>query len=434
MDILRRGWYINHSGVSGTSRRMGSDVTKIVAKEGESNAVIFTTCNKNYETRYPMSGFMRHDRRARFLLLAVYLLVHVTACVSTTQEPVTFSTAADLAVNEVPLCGNLGLANDEKVYILDADENQVLLTVYSDYLPGDAYYRSEGYSSYSKKIIVYNWTAGEIAAEYELRTDAFCTDGILADDGFLCVFLEPGGEDLYSAKIVHITFDLQAETIFACQTYNIAYHVPEIISLKDGAFAFTYYHAGENTFGIQAGSLAGGIAPVYTASDADEFIGTELSGNGAQFLYYVYRNGKPSLLVGDQSSVLSTLTLEDSQSMHSFCLTGEYVVAALQDQSKAALKDEVCLFDFSGELLLRQPYDVLFRMKFDKSGGIFAIDMKYNAYSILFQPGMDDAAISRRKLDVPNESAIFYPINRQSCLISSGSSQPRLLEVSAQNR
>ncbi len=49
MDILRRGWYINHSGVSGTSRRMGSDVTKIVAKEGESNAVIFTTCNKNYE-------------------------------------------------------------------------------------------------------------------------------------------------------------------------------------------------------------------------------------------------------------------------------------------------------------------------------------------------------------------------------------------------
>ena len=46
------------------------------------------------------------------------------------------------------------------------------------------------------------------------------------------------------------------------------------------------------------------------------------------------------------------LTLEDSQSMHSFCLTGEYVVAALQDQSKAALKDEVCLFDFSGELPL----------------------------------------------------------------------------------
>lgn len=381
-----------------------------------------------------MSGFLKHNRRARFLLLAVYLLVHVTACVSATQEPVTFSTAANLSVNEVPLCGSLDLANDEKVYILDANENQVLLTVYSDYLPGDAYYRCEGYSSYSKKIIVYNWTAGEIAAEYELHTDAFCTDGILADDGFLCVFLEPAGADRYLSKIVHIASDLQAEPIFACQTDNIAYHVPEIISLEDGAFAFTYYHAGENTFGIQAGSLAGGIAPVYTASDTDEFIGTELSGNGSQFLYYVYRSGKPSLLVGDQSSILSTLTLEDSQSMHSFCLTGEYVVAALQDQSKAALKDEVCLFDLSGELLLRQPYDVLFRMKFDKSEGIFAIDMKYNAYSILFQPGADGAGIVRRKLDIPNESAIFYPISRQSCLIGCGSSQPLLLEVNAQNQ
>lgn len=124
-------------------------------------------------------------------LATVFLLLCFVGCSNQGEEGATFSTATDFVVEETELLDNFSLTSDESITIYDAVGDKVLLGTYSDRQPDDPYYSEVGYSSFSKQLFIYNWINESILHELTIPANSLCTNGILTEQGAVCVAVEP---------------------------------------------------------------------------------------------------------------------------------------------------------------------------------------------------------------------------------------------------
>jgi hypothetical protein len=344
----------------------------------------------------------------------------------------TFSENSNLLVEEVnPITDNLTLSESQNFAVLDAIDDKILVTIYTDYPVDSAYYNEVGYSSYSSRVFIYDLTSGSIVDELEISSNELCTDGSLTDNGMLCTLLKMSETGSYQAKVIYQTTNSQPVVVYSCDIPNVSYYLPKSIAFNDGTLAFSYVDPGKKEFGVQVTSSDGNTVPVYTSSKIEDFIGTEINGNGAQFIYYMFMDDTPTLLIGTTESAISIIPLESSQSMHSFCLADNYIFVSLQTKADQSIKDEVLLLDLAGEILFRQEGGPYFNATYDKATGFFATDMKYNAYSII--PATNNGALSwnRKGINLPNDTVAFFPTSSSTCIVTCGDFQPKILQISA---
>lgn len=140
----------------------------------------------------------------------------------------TFSENSNLLVEEVnPITDNLTLSESQNFAVLDAIDDKILVTIYTDYPVDSAYYNEVGYSSYSSRVFIYDLTSGSIVDELEISSNELCTDGSLTDNGMLCTLLKMSETGSYQAKVIYQTTNSQPVVVYSCDIPNVSYYLPK---------------------------------------------------------------------------------------------------------------------------------------------------------------------------------------------------------------
>lgn len=366
------------------------------------------------------------------LLALAAILGCAAACSYYGSEEKAFSGDCAISTEKINVYETLQVGNDENAALLDAAGSKLLVVTYSDLQPGDDGFTEEGYSSFSKRVVVYDCAKKEIASEISLADGELCTGGLLMDNEVVCTIVtrDNGG---CRASVVRFNADSQPETLFTCAALNDSCYVPQFSRVGGDGFLFTYYDRENPAFGIYHVSGSGGFQELYASHNTDDFIGTEIKTNGDKFLYCAAIDGKPSLLIGGLESEPVAIPLESTQYLHAFGLSEEYVLVSLQerDEGSPSFKDILCVYDLSGNLLLSQPGGPLFGITGDMAGGLFATDMDYNVLSLTISQNAGEVGLNRRLLDLPEDSTLFYPVSPGTCLASSGAGKPSFVKISA---
>lgn len=160
----------------------------------------------------------------------------------------TFSENSNLLVEEVnPITDNLTLSEGQNFAVLDAIDDKILVTIYTDYPVDSAYYNEVGYSSYSSRVFIYDLTSGSIVDELEISSNELCTDGSLTDNGMLCTLLKMSETGSYQAKVIYQTTNSQPVVVYSCDIPNVSYYLPKSIAFNDGTLAFSYVDPGKKS-------------------------------------------------------------------------------------------------------------------------------------------------------------------------------------------
>lgn len=192
----------------------------------------------------------------------------------------TFSENSNLLVEEVnPITDNLTLSESQNFAVLDAIDDKILVTIYTDYPVDSAYYNEVGYSSYSSRVFIYDLTSGSIVDELEISSNELCTDGSLTDNGMLCTLLKMSETGSYQAKVIYQTTNSQPVVVYSCDIPNVSYYLPKSIAFNDGTLAFSYVDPGKKEFGVQVTSGDGNTVPVYTSSKIEDCNGVQREHN-----------------------------------------------------------------------------------------------------------------------------------------------------------
>ena len=383
----------------------------------------------------------RRPRLWAVLLGALLCAVVITACAVNPRETadtdgdpapetVTFSNASVFETREIPLPEHIALAEGEQLAVLDASGARVLAATYFDD-PSDS--REQGYSSRSGRLLICDWERETLLLECALSSEqsaVLCTDGVLADEGAVCTVVTGMGGADFSASLVRFGSDGSQTPLFTCLTPEVSYCVPEILSLDDGGILFSYYDEAGGSFGVQAVCEGSEPRPVYLSRRLEDFIGTELRGNGREFLYYARVDGQNSMILGDSASVRTVFPLGEERSMHAFGLTEEHIAVSLADHAQGR-ENYVCLFDFAGELLLEVRYGPYFQFIFDCDSGFFVTDMNYNAAIMTFPEEDGCLTLKKTAVELPHDAALFYPLSPNICLIASGGGTPQIFLMAA---
>lgn len=308
------------------------------------------------------------------------------------------------------------LEENDVLTILDAKDDSIFIEVYRDYPMDSPYFREVGYSSYTTRLFIYDWAKDSVIYECEVQEGDLCTDGVLLDgERWAYVVLQRQGTgSSYDVHIICENLEGGRNVVYTEPADGEAYYnIPELVSLAEGTFAFSYLRGEDpKDFGVCAVAQDLQVTKLYEPSSDARFIGTELRGNGTEFVYYVFEGGH-CLLLGNNRSEIARVCLEEDERMHSFCLLGDQICAFVGSNAPADKRtDEICTWDFDGNIRISQSANPIFRLASAGGNQAVGIDMSYQTWWISDRGD----SIQIQKLELPQESVMFYTMNEESVL------------------
>lgn len=309
------------------------------------------------------------------------------------------------------------LEEDDILTILDVRDDRIFVEIYRDYPYESPYFREVGYSSYTTHLFIYDWIIDSVVYECELPPGGLCTDGVLLDgEQWAYVVLDPQDAGMsYNIQVICENLETGQNVVYTSATNDSTdYYIPELIPLADQSFAFSYCDSqNPKDFGVCAVSPKLQVTKIYEPPSNARFIGTELRGNGSEFVYYVSEDNRMTLVVGDNHSEITKVYLEENTKMDSFFLLGNQIGAFVRrDIPGASPTDEVCTWGFDSNVRISQSASPLFRLAWAGGNQAIGLDMSYRTF------WMSDRgdSIQIEKLDIPQEDVMFYQMNEQNVL------------------
>lgn len=349
------------------------------------------------------------------------------------EDQVTFASASAFVLEAIPLWDQVALEEGESAAVLDASGTRVLVVTYSDYLPDDPALQELGGGLRSHRLLICDWESGEVVTEVSISQEptALCTDGVLLEDGAVCTILTGPDTDTPTASIVRFSGGGAQTSLFTCSGPDLTAHAPQLLPMEDGTLLFSCWDQPGQSFGVSALSPDGEVTAVYASQQMEEFFSMDLRGNGERFVYCVQADGRNTLILGDASSVLTSIPLEEGCFPYAFGLTEEYVVLSLQTGAAGAKENRMCLYDLTGALLLEQRNGPYFQLISDGGQALFMTDTNQNAAVLSFPEGESGLTLKKEGVELPNGAVTFCPLTAATCLAASGDGVPALYLITA---
>lgn len=311
-----------------------------------------------------------------------------------------------LICSEIPLYEALFLADGEKVMILDATSERLLINRYYDYHEGDALFREEGYGSYTSALEVFSVAEKAVVCSIRVPENAFSTDGVFLPDGsFAYVTVTPVKNGL-SSYTVEVYREGMSSMVDEGSCYETGFDAPEVVSLGDGCFAYSYHNSKTHEFGVNLVSARGDITPQLSMREeaSTEHLRTTLRGYGTEYLYYAAVDGKGTIWVGDSAGLTHRFSLPSTERVYEYCFLKDRILFTMEIKSSDGAEHCILIKDLDGNDLLRHPCEPLYRLETNGKDTVLGIDGSYAAHCIR----MTSQGVEVQKLDMPKAPVRFY--------------------------
>lgn len=322
------------------------------------------------------------------------------------QEAPSEKTSFDPICSEVPFYETLSLAEGEKVMILDATSERLLINRYFDYHEGDDLFREEGYGSYTSALEIFNVAEQAVVCSIRVAENAFCTDGaFLPDGGFAYVTVTPVKNEL-SDYTVEVYREGVSFTVDEGGCYETGFDAPEVVSLGGGCFAYSYHNSRTNEFGVNVVSARGDVTPQISLREgaSAKHLRTTLRGYGAAYLYYAAVDGKGTVWVGDSAALTHRFSLPSTERVYDYCFLEDRILFTIEEQASNGAEHCILMKDLDGNNLLRHPCETLYRLETNGKDTVLGIDGSYAPHSIR----VTSQGVEIQKLNLPKAPVRFY--------------------------
>lgn len=337
-------------------------------------------------------------------LLLLFLLCSCCACNAEENKP-TEQNLSEIKyeLNELPI-ETLNLQDGEELKVLDAMDGQLLLSRYSEYREEDSNYSELGYCAYTKSIDMYDISKGIIVYTINLPERQYVLDASFIErDVFACVTVATGRQ--YATDYHIFLYQGVMTEIASGLCFQSGYDAPEVVSLGNGKFAYSYHDCDTDNFGVNVCTTQGNIIKMIALkSNANtEHLGTSLSGNGSMFAYYAIADGKRVIYIGNSSKITHRITPPDSERIFGYSILNDKMLLTASVQDGKSEKYALLVKDFYGNTIASYPHQLLYRLESNDDNIVLGIDDNYSPHCVY----LSDSNINVQKIDAPTDSVCF---------------------------
>ncbi|MPM05592.1 hypothetical protein SDC9_51882 [bioreactor metagenome] len=343
----------------------------------------------------------------------------------------TLQTEKTADISEIPIYKSLQLNEEEKIEILDVTGGKLLLNIYQDYKEGDTYFREEGYSSVTNKIVVYDLETDNIVSTKIISDAGFCTDAIFVDDDVAYVVITPNNNNTLSEFKIIKTQGLNSQDITSGFCRATGFDDPRLVALDKETFAYSYSNPETKEFGVNVVSKNGTItSQIHLVDDGiTEHLRTTLYGNGSKYVYYAAVNKQGTIFIADKDHIINSFVLSQSERVYDYCFLNNSLFFTMEFVENGTSTKKIIIKDFNGNNIAETNCDAFYRLESNNIDTVMGIDGTYQAYYA--QIYSDNITI--KKINVPAAPVVFFNINTTQFLLhynySINNSELRLLNL-----
>lgn len=322
------------------------------------------------------------NRFIKIQILMMILFLTVTGCGRSGSTNNTIGeNNISYTVREIPFASNLGLNDNESIYIFDANGENILLEILrkeknkNDPEGIDVVFLSD-------RLLIYNTEKKKITYEYKFDQECECSSGIFLEKGIAFMMISHE-KDTFGQYSLYRYIDGTNTLIESGKGSSGAYSNPQLVRLGDFDFAYSYYNPDTNNFGVNTVDADFRIKKSLSLNRKENHMRSTLYSNNDDYIYFYDKSGIGWFVIGDKNGMIDKSQLKDNELINDYCLLNNMILFSLSFEGQNREESgKLFLKNYKGEVLSDKRQPPLFRMESNNKDIAVATDSSFHNHFV----------------------------------------------------